>query len=91
MICILVVSASAQETPISEIFFLDLGIAIEPEQGNEQYSRSIAKTSKERSFKIKKVESGSVYMASSKELLSTLNRINDRISELESSFQTDIL
>ena len=48
MVCVLVVSSSAQETPISEIFFLDLGIAIEPEQGNEKYSRSIAKTSKER-------------------------------------------
>ena len=39
MVCVLVVSSSAQETPISEIFFLDLGIVIEPEQGNEQYSR----------------------------------------------------
>ena len=90
MVCVLVVSSSAQETPISEIFFLDLGIVIEPEKGNEQYSRSIAKTSKERSFKIKKVESGSVYMASSKELLSTLNRINERISELESSFLIEL-
>ena len=90
IVCILVVSSSAQETPISEIFFLDLGIVIEPEQGNEQYSRSIAKTSKERSFKIKKVESGSVYMASSKELLSTLNRINERISGLESSFLIEL-
>ena len=63
MVCILVVPSIAQETPISEIFFLDLGIAIEPEQGNEKYSRSIAKTSKERSFKIKKVESGSVYLS----------------------------
>ena len=67
MVCIFVISSSAQEASISEIFFLDLGIVIEPEKGNEQYSRSIAKTSKERSFKIKKVESGSVYMASSKE------------------------
>ena len=91
MVCILVVPSIAQETPISEIFFLDLGIAIEPEQGNEKYSRSIAKTSKERSFKIKKVESGSVYMASSKELMSTLNRSNERISELESSFQVELI
>ena len=36
MACVLVVSSNAQETPISEIFFLDLGIAIEPEQGNEK-------------------------------------------------------
>ena len=91
MVCVFVVSSNAQEVPMSEIFFLDLGIVIEPEQGNETYSRSIAKTSKERSFKIKKVESGSVYMASSKELMSTLNRINERISELESSFQVELI
>ena len=87
---VIVVSANAQETPISEIFFLDLGIVIEPEKGNESYSRVISKTSKEKTFKIKKVESGSVYMASSKELLTTLNRINDRITELESSFHTEL-
>ena len=87
---VFVVSANAQETPNSEIFFLDLGIVIEPEKGNESYSRVISKTSKEKTFKIKKVESGSVYMASSKELLTTLNRINDRITELESSFHTEL-
>ena len=85
MVCVFVVSSNAQEVPMSEIFFLDLGIVIEPEQGNETYSRSIAKTSKERSFKIKKVESGSVYMASSEELLSTLDRLNNRIEQLENS------
>ena len=87
---IFVVSVNAQENPISEIFFLDLGIVIEPEKGTESYSRVISKTSKEKTFKIKKVESGSVYMASSKELLTTLNRINDRITELESSFHTEL-
>ena len=47
---------SAQETPLSEIFFLDLGIVIEPTNGSETYSRIINKPSKEVSFKIKKVE-----------------------------------
>ena len=45
MVCVFVVSSNAQEVPMSEIFFLDLGIVIEPEQGNETSSRSIAKTS----------------------------------------------
>jgi len=87
---IFVVSVSAQETPLSEIFFLDLGIVIVPEEGTESYSRVISKTSKEKTFKIKKIESGSVYMASSKELLTTLNHINDRITELESSFHAEL-
>ena len=81
----------AQETtPLSEIFFLDLGIVIEPSKGSETYSRLVQQPSQEVSFKIKKVESGSIYMASSKELLSTLNRINTRIERLESSFQEEM-
>ena len=85
-----IISASAQETPLSEIFFLDLGIVIEPEKGNESYSRLVSKPSEEVTFKIKKVESGAVFMSSSKELLATLDRINDRISKLEESFQTEL-
>ena len=80
----------AQETPLSEIFFLDLGIVIEPSKGNESYTRKIDKPSEEVSFKIKKVESGSIMMASSKELLSTLDRVNERLNNLEESFQTEM-
>ena len=81
---------NAQESDLSEIFFLDLGIVIEPAKGSESYSRLVDKPSKEVLFKIKKVESGSVYMASSNELLSSLDRINDRIKNLESSFHSEI-
>ena len=81
---------SAQGSELSEIFFLDLGIVIEPSKGSESYNRVVDKTSKEVSFKIKKVESGSVYMASSNELLGTLDRINDRIKSLELSFHSEI-
>ena len=80
----------AQETPLSEIFFLDLGIVIEPAKGNESYSRVVDKPSEEVSFKIKKVESGSLLMASSKELLSTLDRVSDRLDNLEKSFQSEM-
>ncbi len=81
---------SAQESDLSEIFFLDLGIVIEPSKGSENYNRLVTKTSKEVSFKIKKVESGSVYMASSDELLTTLDRINERMGKLEASFNSEI-
>ena len=81
---------NAQESDLSEIFFLDLGIVIEPAKGSEIYSRLVDKPSKEVSFKIKKVESGSVYMASSNELLTSLDRINDRIKNLESSLHSEI-
>ena len=79
-----------QETPLSEIFFLDLGIVIEPSKGDESYTRKIDRPSEEVSFKIKKVESGSIMMASSKELLSTLDRVNERLNNLEKSFKTEM-
>ena len=87
---IIICSLSAQETPLSEIFFLDLGIVIEPANNSEAYSRLVDKPSKEVSFKIKQVESGSIYMATNTEFLSTLDRINNRIERLESSFKTEI-
>jgi TolA-binding protein len=83
-------SGYAQETPLSEIFFLDLGIVIEPSKGNESYTRKIDRPSEEVSFKIKKVESGSIMMTSSKELLSTLDRVNERLNNLEKSFKTEM-
>lgn len=80
----------AQQAPLSEIFFLDLGIVIEPSNGNNKFSRTVDKPSEEVAFKVKRAESGSVYMASSEELLSTLDRLNDRIENLEQSFKDEI-
>ena len=51
---IFVVSVSAQETPLSEIFFLDLGIVIEPEKGTESYSRVISKHQRKKLLKSKR-------------------------------------
>ena len=75
---------------ISEVFFLDLGIVIEPSIGNESYNRIIEAPAEEISFQIKKAQSGSVYMAASSEMLASLERINDRITLLEESFQQKI-
>ena len=77
-------------TSISEVFFLDLGIVIEPSIGNESYNRVIEAPTEEIAFQIKKVPSGSVYMAASSEMLASLDRINDRITLLEKSFQQKI-
>jgi TolA-binding protein len=75
---------------ISEVFFLDLGIVIEPSIGNEAYNRIVEAPTEEIAFQIKKAESGSVYMAASSEMLASLDRINDRITLLEKSFQQKI-
>lgn len=75
---------------ISDIFFLDLGIVIEPSDGSETYSRVVASSSEEVKFRIKKIESGSVYMASSKEMMATLDRIQEKVSSLDNSIKNDI-
>ena len=77
-------------TSISEVFFLDLGIVIEPSIGNESYNRVVEAPTEEITFQIKKAQSGSVYMAASSEMLASLDRINDRITLLEKSFQQKI-
>jgi len=76
---------------LSEIFLLDLGIVIEPEMGNETYSRRIETPSQEVNFRIKKVHSGSIYMAASEELLTAIDRINVRISDMETSFKNELM
>ena len=82
---------TAQSTAsISEEFFLDLGIVIEPSVGNESYNRIVESPTEEIAFQIKKAQSGSVYMAASSEMLASLDRINDRIALLEKSFEQKI-
>ena len=82
---------TAQSTAsISEVFFLDLGIVIEPSVGNETYNRIVESPTEEIAFQIKKAQSGSVYMAASSEMLASLDRINDRITLLEKSFEQKI-
>ena len=80
------ISAQSSAT-ISEVFFLDLGIVIEPSTGEEEYNRVVESPSEEINFQVKKAKSGSIYMAASSEMLASLERINNRIAKLESSFQ----
>lgn len=80
------VSAQSNAT-ISEVFFLDLGIVIEPSTGEEEYNRVVESPSEEINFQVKKAKSGAIYMAASSEMLASLERINNRIAKLESSFQ----
>ena len=74
----------------AEIFFLDLGIVIEPPTGKEEYSRLIETPSQEIKIKIKKAESGAIYMAASQEMLELLKRIQERIDQLEDTFSKEV-
>ena len=74
----------------AEIFFLDLGIVIEPPTGKEAYSRLIEAPSQEIKIKIKKAESGAIYMAASQEVLELLKSIQERIDQLEDTFSKEV-
>ena len=84
-------SVSAHEGSQSDAFFLDLGVVIEPVTGNERISRYIKKSPEEVSFVVDKKPSGSIYMASTKELHATLKNINEKIDGLEIRLQNEMV
>ena len=87
----LLIGQAQPSQPIeADIFFLDLGIAIEPRTGKEAYSRLIEAPSQEIKIKIKKAESGAIYMAASQEMLELLKRIQKRVDQLEETFSKEV-
>ena len=87
----LLIGQAQPSQPIeADIFFLDLGIAIEPPTGKEAYSRLIEAPSQEIKIKIKKAESGAIYMAASQEMLELLKRIQKRVDQLEETFSKEV-
>lgn len=74
----------------NDLFFLDLGIVIEPSTGNEEVNRLIKAPPEKVSFFIDKAPSGSVFIATTKELQETLRRIGKRIEILEHAFQEEV-
>ncbi len=72
---------------VNDDFFLDLGIVIEPSNGDEEINRLIQAPPEKVKLFIDKAPSGSVYMASTKELQETLVRINHKIEGLQLAFQ----
>ncbi len=72
---------------VNDDFFLDLGIVIEPSNVDEEINRLIQAPPEKVKLFIDKAPSGSVYMASTKELQETLVRINHKIEGLQLAFQ----
>lgn len=70
----------------SDAFFLDLGIVIEPIKGTEEVNRLVKAPPEKVSFLLDKVPSGALFMASTKEMHQTLERINQRLATLETAF-----
>lgn len=81
-----------QQPPTNNIdLLMDLGIVIEPSSESDVYSRVIARTSEEVDIKIRKVHSGEDDEESYNDLLSAIHRINNRIADLETSFNSELI
>ena len=79
------------QTNSNDIYFLDMGIAIEPKNGAEKTSRLIQPDSKIGNKKMVSTKSnGSIYMATTTEVFSTLDKVSSHVSGLEKSFNTKI-
>ena len=77
--------------PLSEIFLLDLGIVIEPSSGDESYNRLVNSTSREIDIRIQQVHSGTIQTMATQKLLTAIGRVNTRLSDLETSFQSEMM
>ena len=76
------------QTSSADVFFLDMGIAIEPKNGSETISRQLIKPSSDINNKkvVRNKETRSIYMATTSEMFSSLDKINDHVSAIEKSF-----
>ena len=75
-----------------DVFFLDMGIAIEPQKGTDKTNRLIKQSSKIESKNIvKNIESRPVYMAATSEVFSSLDKINDQVTEIEKAVASKLL
>ncbi|MEE9167728.1 MAG: tetratricopeptide repeat protein [Candidatus Neomarinimicrobiota bacterium] len=74
----------------NDIFFLDLGIVIESATGDEEVTRLVKAPPEKVKFFVDKAPSGSVFIASTREMQQTLNRISQKIETLEAAFEREV-
>ena len=75
----------------SDIYFLDMGVAIEPKNVVEK-TRRLIKPNLNISGKnmVSTNSNGSFYMASTSEVFSSLDKVSSHVSNLEKSFNTKV-
>ena len=79
------------QTSSNDIYFLDMGVAIEPKNDAEKTSRLILPGSNIGNKKMVSTKSnGSIYMATTTEVFSKLDKVTSHVSGLEKSFNTKI-
>ncbi len=79
------------QTNNNDIYFLDMGVAIEPKNGGEKTARLITPNlSISDKNMVKTKSNGSIYMATTSELFSSLDKVSSHVSDLENSFNSKI-
>ena len=75
----------------NDIYFLDMGVAIEPKNGGEKTASLIKPNLNAVDKNIVSAKSnGAIYMATTSEVFSSLDKVNNHILDLEKSFNTKI-
>jgi len=87
----LMLSILLSQNSNKDAFFLDLGVVIEPKTGQEKVDHLVKLPPPEISFFLDKKPSGSVFMASTKEITLMLEGIQSKINMIESSFSKDVM
>ena len=85
-------SVAFAQTQGEDVFFLDMGIAIEPQKGTDKTSRLKKQSYNIESKNIVRNKEGrSIYMAATSEVFSSLDKINDQVADIENAFASKLL
>ena len=85
-------SFAVAQSEVQDVFFLDMGVAIEPKKGTDKTNRLIKQSSNIESSNIVRNKQGrSIYMAATSEVFSSLDKINDQVADIENAFASKLL
>ena len=89
---LIILSIPFAQSEGQDVFFLDMGIAIESQKGTDKKSRLIKQNSDIESKNIVRNKEGrSIYMAATSEVFSSLDKINNQVTEIENTFASKLL
>ena len=75
----------------SDTFFLDMGVVIKSENETTNSNRLIGRTPTEKpNHVIQKKDEGSIYMATTSDLISTIDRITNQVTDIEKEFESKL-
>jgi len=90
-ILIFLLTLSFSQINSSDIYFLDMGVAIEPENVGEETTRLIKPNLNIGDKNIANTKNNrAIYMATTSEVFSSIDKVSNHVSDLEKSFNTKI-